>query len=157
MTNKPDELWKYLELARQQIGRQYEAYGRLQSKASTLLGFGFVLMGFVINALTRLDYMGFMWIPIGLIFCALVLLATAYRTSAVATAPNISLIRWHLEEGTALEEASADLISGMEDAYTEIKTDLLRTGTKVNWAIRLILLGTAATAVMVVTACSCVP
>ncbi len=146
-----DQLAQYYEIAQHQMERQHEAYGRLQTKASTLLGFGFVLMGFEVTIIE--DYIAnpLFWLPSAIIVAALVLLSLTYRSRSLDTAPNIATVDWFIRNKTPLDEAIPEAVSGMSAAYETGRTEMSRIGRLINVAIWLIVLGTTQTVILIVT------
>lgn len=150
--HEDEQLMQYYELAQHQMDRAHEAYGRLQTKTSTLLGFGFVLMGFEVSILDNLRSTPLVWLPSVTIIVALVLLCLTYRSRTIDTAPNIDLVEWHVQKRTPMKEVIPEAVEAMNKAFDSTRTEMIRVGRLVNVAIWLILIGTALRLVLILFA-----
>jgi hypothetical protein len=133
---------KLFELAKGQLDRQYEAIGRIETKLSVLLGFGFILLGLVLDILGGYP----LWAQLSTLitlFLAQVLFALGYHSRNWMTAPNVARVKYWKDEGSSYSEILSDSVDFLAGCFEDNEGIMSKTARLLNLGLLLLFVGTA--------------
>ncbi|HUU44552.1 MAG TPA: hypothetical protein VM118_02365 [Acidobacteriota bacterium] len=139
---------QFYDLAQHQLTRQHESLGRLHVKMSTILGFGFVLIGLILNATDHLECIWMIVVPLVPLFAGLVVLIGGYRVRSYGNAPNIALVKWHKDQGKGASQLLSEAVDEMAKSFSNVEMAMTVMKRRINWSSWLLLLGSLLAAVM---------
>ena len=144
-----EDLWQFYSVAKDQMARQHESLGRLHTKVSTIMGFGFVLIGLVLNILSDIRCVWLALAPLVPLFVGQLILIGGYRVKSYANAPNIDLVRWHKDETEgSVHDLLSEAIDEMAKCFGDVEGEMRTMKRRINWSTWLMFIGATITAVV---------
>lgn len=131
---------RYLNLAKYQLDRQHVSIGRLGSKIQTLLGFEFVIISLILNALVlgKIAW-NLSMVPLSVLGIALLFSFKGFWARGWGNAPDIEDIRKDMASGTPFAETVLPNIETMCDKFTQNE----RSMAFLSWMLRCSILALA--------------